>query len=38
MEHMEGNEFFWSVPNFTLKQAMKKRKNNIKRMRKNGQI
>ena len=38
MEHMEGNEFFWSVPNFTLKQAMKKRKINIKRMRKNGQI
>ena len=34
MEHVRGREYFWEVSNFILKQAMKKRKHNLKKMRK----
>jgi peptide deformylase len=33
MEHVNGREYFWEVSNFILKQAMKKRKHNLKKMR-----
>ena len=33
MEHVRGREYFWEVSNFILKQAMKKRKHNLKKMR-----
>jgi peptide deformylase len=38
MEHMKGRDFFWEVSNIKLKQAMKKRKLHLKRMKRNAKI
>jgi peptide deformylase len=38
MEHMQGREFFSDVSDFKLKQALKKRKYNLKRMKRNAKI
>ena len=38
MDHMQGREFFSDVSEFKLRQALKKRKYNIKKMRKNANI
>ena len=38
MDHMQGREFFSDVSEFKLRQALKKRKHNIKKMRKNAKI
>jgi peptide deformylase len=38
MEHIIGREYFWSVSNYTLKQALRKRKHNLRKIRKNGKV
>ena len=38
MEHIMGREYFWNVSDYMLKQYLRKRKYNLKKMRKNGKV
>tara|TARA_B100000424_G_scaffold118595_1_gene89530 strand:- start:661 stop:1188 length:528 start_codon:yes stop_codon:yes gene_type:complete len=38
MDHMQGKEFFSDVSDYKLKQALKKRKYNLKRMKRNAKV